>query len=66
MNATAIINNKIKEAKAANNRGAVSFWNDIKWMSTRRSMKNWTLDQLIDQYKAANAEHNITVEIAAL
>lgn len=66
MSTASTINSKIKEAKANKDHEAIVFWNDIKWMSTRRSMKNWTLAQLIARHNEVSAEHNITVEVATL
>lgn len=59
------VNKQVKEMKKTHIRENFlqrDFWSTISWMRQRRSMKNWTLKQLIIQNEKAMKEHNITIE----
>ena len=56
---TSYLNKKIKSDKATKNRDGLVFWNEIKWMKSRKSMKSWTLGQFIERINETNAIHNI-------
>lgn len=60
MNTQDQIKNGIRKAKETHDAAGLEYWQTLQWMSKRRSMKGWSLDQLKEQYERTQLEHNIT------
>jgi len=57
------INNVYNTTRKTKNYHAFLFWQSMKWMHGRKSMKGWSLLQLIERNNEVEAYYNITTEI---
>lgn len=57
------INSKIQQARQDGNTEALAYWLDIAWMARRRSMRDWSVEDLQEQLRLSTQEHGIAVEL---